>query len=140
MPWFWQGDLQGGGVLNDMMCHSALVVRHLLTARRAAREREAGARHGSHRVASSGRAPSTRKRSAKTMGTKWITRSAPSEDFAGVTIEFETERRLHGDRRSDDIVELRRRRPASLRRVARSGVFDEMEFARHGTQLFLAAP
>src|SRR5437588_6821136 len=31
MPWFWQGQLQGGGVLNDMMCHSALVVRHLLT-------------------------------------------------------------------------------------------------------------
>ena len=21
MPWFWRGDLQGGGVLNDMMCH-----------------------------------------------------------------------------------------------------------------------
>src|SRR5439155_1257637 len=31
MPRFWQGRLQGGGVLNDMMCHSALVVRHLLT-------------------------------------------------------------------------------------------------------------
>ncbi|MDQ8175606.1 MAG: Gfo/Idh/MocA family oxidoreductase, partial [Gemmatimonadota bacterium] len=31
MPWFWQGALQGGGVLNDMMCHSALVVRYLLT-------------------------------------------------------------------------------------------------------------
>ena len=31
MPWFWRGQLQGGGVLNDMMCHSALVVRHLLT-------------------------------------------------------------------------------------------------------------
>ena len=30
-PWFWQGRLQGGGVLNDMMCHSALLVRHLLT-------------------------------------------------------------------------------------------------------------
>jgi predicted dehydrogenase len=29
-PWFWHGSLQGGGVLNDMMCHSALVVRHLL--------------------------------------------------------------------------------------------------------------
>ena len=28
-----RGDLrlQGGGVLNDMMCHSALLVRHLLT-------------------------------------------------------------------------------------------------------------
>jgi len=31
MPWVWRGDLQGDGVLNDMMCHSALVVRHLLT-------------------------------------------------------------------------------------------------------------
>ncbi len=32
MPWFWQANLQGGGVLNDMMCHSVEVVRHLLTA------------------------------------------------------------------------------------------------------------
>src|SRR5213083_1900931 len=31
MPWFWQGALQGGGVLNDMMCHSVEVVRMLLT-------------------------------------------------------------------------------------------------------------
>jgi predicted dehydrogenase len=31
MPWFWRGDLQGGGVLNDMMCHSLEVGRHLLT-------------------------------------------------------------------------------------------------------------
>ena len=31
-PWFWRGDLQGGGVLNDMACHSIEVVRHLLTA------------------------------------------------------------------------------------------------------------
>jgi predicted dehydrogenase len=30
-PWFWRGDLQGGGVLNDMMCHSLEVGRHLLT-------------------------------------------------------------------------------------------------------------
>jgi predicted dehydrogenase len=29
--WFWQGDLQGGGVLNDMMCHSVEVARYLLT-------------------------------------------------------------------------------------------------------------
>src|SRR5215207_2818056 len=32
MPWFWNGAQQGGGVLNDMMCHSVLVVRQLLTA------------------------------------------------------------------------------------------------------------
>jgi len=31
MPWFWQGALQGGGVLNDMMCHSLEVGRYLLT-------------------------------------------------------------------------------------------------------------
>jgi predicted dehydrogenase len=31
MPWFWRGDLQGGGVLNDMMCHSLEEGRHLLT-------------------------------------------------------------------------------------------------------------
>jgi predicted dehydrogenase len=32
MPWFWRGELQGGGVLNDMMCHSLEVGRYLLTA------------------------------------------------------------------------------------------------------------
>ena len=31
MPWFWEGQLQGGGVLNDMMCHSVEVARYLLT-------------------------------------------------------------------------------------------------------------
>ena len=31
MPWFWRGDLQGGGVLSDMMCHSLEVGRYLLT-------------------------------------------------------------------------------------------------------------
>ena len=30
-PWFWQGELQGGGVLNDMLCHSVEVARFLLT-------------------------------------------------------------------------------------------------------------
>ena len=29
--WFWRGDLQGGGVLNDMMCHSVEAARFLLT-------------------------------------------------------------------------------------------------------------
>jgi predicted dehydrogenase len=31
-PWFWQGPLQGGGVLSDMMCHSVEAARFLLTA------------------------------------------------------------------------------------------------------------
>jgi predicted dehydrogenase len=31
MPWFWDGTLQGGGVLNDMMCHSVEEARFMLT-------------------------------------------------------------------------------------------------------------
>jgi len=31
-PWFWDGTKQGGGVLNDMMCHSHEAARFLLTA------------------------------------------------------------------------------------------------------------
>ncbi|HEX5479494.1 MAG TPA: Gfo/Idh/MocA family oxidoreductase [Dehalococcoidia bacterium] len=31
MPWFWDGVRQGGGVLNDMLCHSFEVARFLLT-------------------------------------------------------------------------------------------------------------
>lgn len=38
MPWFWEGELQGGGVLNDMMCHSVEVARFLLTPPGAPRE------------------------------------------------------------------------------------------------------
>jgi predicted dehydrogenase len=37
-PWFWQGEMQGGGVLSDMMCHSVEVARHLLTKPGAARD------------------------------------------------------------------------------------------------------
>jgi predicted dehydrogenase len=32
MPWFWLGSRQGGGVLNDMLCHSYEAARFLLTA------------------------------------------------------------------------------------------------------------
>jgi len=32
MPWFWSGERQGGGVLNDMLCHSYEAARFLLAA------------------------------------------------------------------------------------------------------------
>lgn len=38
MPWFWEGTLQGGGVLNDMMCHSVEEARFMLTPPGAARD------------------------------------------------------------------------------------------------------
>ena len=92
MPWFWQGELQGGGVLNDMMCHSALVVRHLLTKPGAPLASVSG-RRASRRTsrASSGRDPSTPSSSRRTMGKDVDYAKRPSEDFASMTIEFETD-------------------------------------------------
>ncbi len=88
MPWFWNGALQGGGVLNDMMCHSALVVRQLLTAPGDSLSTLVPKRVTGH-IAS---LKYTRKEYAaqlkKRMGVDYL--RAPSEDFASVTIEFET--------------------------------------------------
>ena len=47
MPWFWEGTLQGGGVLNDMMCHSVEEARFMLTPPgRPARRPDPGQRDG----------------------------------------------------------------------------------------------
>lgn len=90
-PWFWRGDQQGGGVLNDMMCHSVEVARFLLT--------EPGAPRDSIRPT---------KVSAQIASLKWSRdkyadqlkqqmsadldyRNRPSEDFARATIEYEDE-------------------------------------------------
>ncbi len=90
MPWFWQGKLQGGGVLNDMMCHSALVVRHLLTRPgdplSTVKPVNVTGRIGSLKWTR----PEYAKRLRKQMGGDIDYTRAPSEDFAAVTIEFET--------------------------------------------------
>jgi predicted dehydrogenase len=89
-PWFWQGDLQGGGVLNDMMCHSALLVRHLLT-------RPGEPLSSVRPVKVTGKIaslkwsrPNYAEHLRKTFGEKVDYTRRPSEDFAGLTIEFET--------------------------------------------------
>ena len=88
MPWFWNGALQGGGVLNDMMCHSVLVVRQLLSPPGAPLSLLVPKRVTGH-IAS---LKYTRKEYAaqlkKRMGIDYL--KTPSEDFASVTIEFET--------------------------------------------------
>lgn len=85
-PWFWRGDLQGGGVLNDMMCHSALLVRHLLTAPGEPLVRPVRV---SGRIASlKWTRPAYADQLAQTMGVDY--RRRPSEDYAGATIEFAT--------------------------------------------------
>ena len=91
MPWFWQGKLQGGGVLNDMMCHSALVVRHLLT-KPGEPLSTVTPLNISARIASlKWSRPEYARKLARTMGREVDYRRRPSEDFASVTIEFETD-------------------------------------------------
>jgi predicted dehydrogenase len=91
MPWFWRGDLQGGGVLNDMMCHSALVVRHLLTKPDAPLSTVRPTRVTAHIASLKWSRPAYTKQLAKTFGKDVDYAKAPAEDFASTTIEFETD-------------------------------------------------
>ena len=89
-PWFWQGNLQGGGVLNDMMCHSALVVRHLLTKPGEPLSSVKPVAITGHIASLKWSRPHNPARLRKTMGISQDYTKAPSEDFASVLIEFET--------------------------------------------------
>ncbi|MDQ3242278.1 MAG: Gfo/Idh/MocA family oxidoreductase [Gemmatimonadota bacterium] len=91
MPWFWQGTLQGGGVLNDMMCHSVEVVRYLLTAPGAARSSIRPLRISAHIASLKWSRPEYAKRLSAAMGKEVDYRKRPSEDFARATIEYEAD-------------------------------------------------
>src|SRR5881296_572032 len=91
MPWFWQGKLQGGGVLNDMMCHSALVVRHLLTEPGKPTSSVRPARITGHIASLKWTRPEYAKRLQHMMGKDVDYTKAPAEDFASVMIEFATD-------------------------------------------------
>jgi predicted dehydrogenase len=91
-PWFWQGRLQGGGVLNDMMCHSVEVVRYLLTEPNAPRSSLRLARVTARIASLKWTRPEYVRNLAKAMGKEVDYATQPSEDFASVTLEFETDR------------------------------------------------
>ena len=90
MPWFWRGDLQGGGVLNDMMCHSSLVVRFLLTKPGESLATVKPVRVTGHIASLKWSQPAYAKRLSEMMGKEVDYTKRPSEDFASVMIEFET--------------------------------------------------
>jgi predicted dehydrogenase len=90
-PWFWRGDLQGGGVLNDMMCHSVLLVRHLLTRPGAPRSSVRPKRVTAHIAGLKWTRPPYAKQLARTFGRKVDYAKRPSEDFASLMVEFETD-------------------------------------------------
>ena len=90
-PWFWRGDLQGGGVLNDMMCHSVMVVRHLLTSPGSPYSSLKPLRVSGQIASLKWTRPEYADLLEKIMGDGVNYRSRPAEDFASLTIDFKTE-------------------------------------------------
>ncbi|MCP4048822.1 MAG: Gfo/Idh/MocA family oxidoreductase [Gammaproteobacteria bacterium] len=91
MPWFWQGELQGGGVLNDMMCHSVEVARHLLTEPGAPRSSIRPVKVTGHIASLKWTRPEYVQMLRETYGSEVDYANKPSEDFASVNIEFRDE-------------------------------------------------
>lgn len=89
MPWFWQGDLQGGGVLNDMMCHSVEVARYLLTEPGAPRESVRPLKVSATIASLKWSRPEYAKLLSEMMGKEVDYLQKPSEDFARATITYE---------------------------------------------------
>ncbi|MGH8264434.1 MAG: Gfo/Idh/MocA family oxidoreductase, partial [Steroidobacteraceae bacterium] len=77
--------------LNDMMCHSALLVRHLLAAPGAPRSSVRPVRITAHIASLKWTRPQYIAQLADTFGREVDYGRRPSEDFASVTIEFATD-------------------------------------------------
>lgn len=88
MPWFWEGELQGGGVLNDMMCHSVEVARFLLTPPGAPREVLTPTKVTAYASCLKWQEPTYAARLAEMSGGSLDYLSRPSEDFARALVEF----------------------------------------------------
>jgi predicted dehydrogenase len=88
MPWFWQGDLQGGGVLNDMMCHSVEVVRFLLTDPKKPRGSIRPKKISAHIHSLKWSRAEYVEQLKRNMGPEVDYAKRPSEDFARATIEY----------------------------------------------------
>ncbi|MFB6232442.1 MAG: Gfo/Idh/MocA family protein [Salinibacter sp.] len=90
-PWFWQGDQQGGGVLNDMMCHSVEVARFLLTEPGAPRDSIRPTKVSAQIASLKWSRDEYAERLQRRFGSEVDYKNRPSEDFARATIEYEDE-------------------------------------------------
>ena len=88
MPWFWEGELQGGGVLNDMMCHSVEVARYLLTPPGYPRETLTPVKVTAHTSCLKWQHPHYASILAEASGGVLDYENRPSEDFARALIEY----------------------------------------------------
>jgi predicted dehydrogenase len=87
-PWFWQGELQGGGVLNDMMCHSIEVARFMLTRPGAPRSSIRPMKVSAQIASLKWSRPQYAKDLQEKMGNEVDYRNKPAEDFARATINY----------------------------------------------------
>ncbi|MBK8313017.1 MAG: Gfo/Idh/MocA family oxidoreductase [Acidobacteria bacterium] len=88
MPWFWQGEMQGGGVLNDMMCHSVEVARFMLTDPGKPRNSVKPVKISATIASLKWSRPEYADILRQTMGKEVDYRTRPSEDFARATIHY----------------------------------------------------
>jgi predicted dehydrogenase len=88
MPWFWRGDLQGGGVLNDMMCHSLEVGRHLLTKPGAPRNSITPLKVSAQIASLKWSRPAYTDLLRESMGAEVDYEKRPAEDFARATVQY----------------------------------------------------
>jgi predicted dehydrogenase len=88
MPWFWQGELGGGGVLNDMMCHSVEVARLLLTDPAKPRNSVKPVKVSATIASLKWSRPEYADLLQQMMGSEVDYRRKPSEDFARATIHY----------------------------------------------------
>tara|TARA_Y100000590_G_scaffold158035_1_gene181476 strand:+ start:108 stop:1358 length:1251 start_codon:yes stop_codon:yes gene_type:complete len=88
MPWFWEGSLQGGGVLNDMMCHSVEEARFMLTEPGKPRDSITPISISAHTDCLKWQRPEYVKILFDNSGGKTDYSQNPSEDFARSLIEY----------------------------------------------------
>ena len=91
MPWFWEGELQGGGVLNDMMCHSVEEARFMLTAPNASRDSITPLTVNAYASCLKWQRPEYAKILSENSNKKTDYLKRPAEDFARSLIEYEDE-------------------------------------------------
>ena len=87
-PWFWQGELQGGGVLNDMMCHSIEVGRFMLTKPGEPRSSIRPIKVSAQIASLKWSRPEYVELLKKNMGAAVDYQNKPAEDFARATINY----------------------------------------------------
>ena len=91
MPWFWEGELQGGGVLNDMMCHSVEEARFMLTDPDKKRDSLTPISVNAYASCLKWQRPEYAEILSNNSGGKTDYLKRPSEDFARSLIEYKDE-------------------------------------------------